>query len=1346
MSQEHSPVLEEFVQITPEERAEFDRIRGDVVNTFNFFIALYDKVENEDKKDLFEFLESANTLAGRFNTLYEEVSSEDFSPQSSVVALLRSAEKMHDQLDGVKGGLQAKMQTLGYEINIKFIDDESSEPEPEPVQKPEPEPATKTVIPEPVVATAVPLALAVKAEAVAPKPAELKHESVTELDALTTSYKMADASVFQITDGPEKSKRKTFKLIRAELKTVFDGQKYGEYGARFLNEIVDTVGKKISALNIQKKTEKNWQKREEINRLINGLYADLLQDVAVFMQTVKVDMEDGISPEAAPPEEGQHDIDNDISIAIDTFKALSEQLPTTSPIRLTPEFIDTAQAVAVLAEFHEEDPVRAASDRSRMNKVLQNRLTQLVLVYEKQHNVDTEPVVGEVLEVLASELVEDGESLVEVVQADVEPEVVEAAPQPKAAVVAPADVLGVEAIDITDREALKELDDKFSHVKDSYIGAIQEILMAAGLTRLEDNAAVQSVVDRYNNLDESDQAKLLVEKKSCLKDLQVAGSSLGRVSIKRTSGVMENDWGIVNWSGTDKTEVLVMKTYSGGHSLTKLISISDLASYNTNESVESNTEAVTEKNSSANVVESINSKEDQSDFVKKYHKKRTEWKVFKDAFTEKERNYQTALSEYFQADSWKAKLRAGLFNTKKLIGLNPDLPPALEVLRAEYYAIRGIYAESLDAAMKARSKVNLENIEYETDSDTTKAAFASKFILKPSQKIVSLQERAVLSPEQQSRLTRVMQMMAKYKWLTRVGMVTAAGVVGGLSGGIGLAAAGASWQASKIALSAGAGAGAAYVTRKGLQGRIDTATNALTSTEADVKNNFSLRKLRDLDDSFTTALSAKKLAERQQKTATVVAAVAAAAAGSATGFAAGTFGQEEVAAAVSKETIATAVRLNLASEAPLVTTQPEAIEVQSDVKLNPVAIAELKITSNGLDGSVSRENVLSDISFGPSSNAESLTTAQRTELTSFVKLKAEDLLSAHPHMSEAQLESELFKSIQNKFTETSWWSDAKISQVDIGKFELRPVEAVVTTPVPEVPTEEVSELSEASSLYVVQKGDSLTDIVEKNFAENLKGLTESERNAALDSVFDKIQNNPELKSSLGLRSGDVDLVYAGEKLNLSVLESQLENVLERNEIIEQFTRSAPVTITPDAEAQTIPITVVEKPIVGGTEITHGSTSYTEAVPTAETIGSSLVPPRPFAINGQYSEQPEYREYITKVFGNGKAFEQAVERAVNNFDNGTYDIFERSPLFGGVTYESPYRLLSEMSLEDVREFKAQSNEEIRYFLSQNNIKYNTYLTWVDQIDKMTKTLPSTSDTTVRDLFSRYIAEHDYLVAH
>lgn len=768
-------------------------------------------------------------------------------------------------------------------------------------------------------------------------------------------------------------------------------------------------------------------------------------------------------------------------------------------------------------------------------------------------------------------------------------------------------------------------------------------------------------------------------------------------------------------------------------------------------------------------------------------------------YREKQQAYKQALADYYEEQKSKATLQSQIGSGFKKItglGLNPELPPALLAMQNEYKALRSVYAKSLDAALVERQNrpgyfklaegsnsqlVEKRNNAYSLDTDKAKIAFGKKFILKPNQEILALQETAVLSPEVKARLVRTMELMAKYKWATRIGIVTAAGIAGGLAGGAVLAGAG--FQASKMALSALAGAGAGLGANKLTQGRVDKASAAFDSKSKE----FTLDDLEDDLGAFETELlkaqSNLRSAKTTQKVATIGAAVIA---GGTTGLSLASVDvdsyltqsreglSEEAVERIVAEEIATAPVVEptppiIEQAAPAVEQKPETVVAPE--KIDGIKIEKFTIPFYGNSGERLFETVVPEIKIEGSFTKGDLPPETRLALEKHIKLSIDDALHAHPFMPEEKLEAEVLAKVQAKFGAAPWYAEAGITKIDIKDMSLEEYFIGNTAPVVEVseqaiaggdrvdvtiggsessyteaqPTnssEVVAPAERVSGIYVVEKGDTLSEITEKRFAEQLKNIPENKQGTLLEELFRNMQADVDLRNSIGMRSGDIELIYPGEKINLDGVEAELTRLLEREQVPQSVRTSGPLSVEADAGVRNVPISVVERPIPipASVEVVADSGRvYTEgAAPVVEK--AEVVPaPRPNAVNGQYAEHPAYRAFLEKSFQSQKAFEQIVDRSVTNFDNKTYDVFERPGFFGGAQYESPYRFMGEMNLQEVKEFEAQPNEKIRAFLKENNMKYETYLAWRDLIDVMTKALPNKPSTDVSDLFERYVAE-------
>ncbi len=700
-----------------------------------------------------------------------------------------------------------------------------------------------------------------------------------------------------------------------------------------------------------------------------------------------------------------------------------------------------------------------------------------------------------------------------------------------------------------------------------------------------------------------------------------------------------------------------------------------------------------------------------SALVERYQNARGVWREASRAHGAKEAEYQAALKDFYNGDNWKAKLRVGLFSAASAIGLKPNLPPAVAALEAEYKSTRQAYAEALAVVLAGRGE--LGNVGLGEDPAKAKAAFADKYIINPQQELLKLQEYSLLRPETREKVKNAMGFLAKHKWHTRVGMVAAAGVVGGLTGGVGLAAAGASWQVWKMAAGTVASLGAAKVAKMATDRRVEMANVEAGINTRDTKKNFNLDDLDSLASGYARTQKEVKDAEKFQKKAVFGAAIAA---GGATGVALGQVPEGFVS----------------------VTSE--------DVVVSPFA-RDIALPYSGREGGF--EHVISDLNLGEDFNAAALTSEQTAQIESFLRIKITDYLDANVNMSEAKLEQNLYSVLERKFGNEPWWLEANIRKVDIGEIVLRPVGAAISAEAPlnVMPNlspldNDVNPSTEAVSgeVYEVVKGDTLGEIMLDKFKLQFSGFDGAEKQELLNRVFAKLESDPDLARQAGfIRSGnfDADLIYPEDNINMSVMQDLIDREGERMAVLENFQKSAPLPVEVEADVKSVPITVVEKPVVAPSEVNFEGRTYTEAAPAemarVPEKPSAPVAPKITPLNGQYLDHPAYKDYLTKVFGSEDQALREVLKSAKAFDASTYDVFD-----GMKGYESPYTLLGDMKMKDYVEFTKQSPVEIRAFLTENNIKYETYLAWVGKINELKASLPANENTRIGDLFGREVA--------
>lgn len=750
-----------------------------------------------------------------------------------------------------------------------------------------------------------------------------------------------------------------------------------------------------------------------------------------------------------------------------------------------------------------------------------------------------------------------------------------------------------------------------------------------------------------------------------------------------------------------------------------------------------------------------------------YKSKREHWTT-KENFKQKEKSYQDAMEAFYQDPSLKTSARNSIQSVSKLFGFKPELPIALQQMQKEYKEHRQLYATSLDEMMHLRassfSSVNDDivlNNEYHSDSDSTRVAFGRKFILKPNEEMLKLQERELFSPENRARLTRAMFLIKKYKNTLRVGMIIGAGTMaagaaaaaGAATIGVAAAAgAGGGFKALKIAASVAIGAGGGVLAKEATQGRVDGAKKNLEMAKSGVVRQFTLDDMDTLEENLQSAEFKKKQAENIQKVAVGGAAVA-------TGLA----GYEAS---------------SLVEEFKLPETGSFSAESVNKLAEN---ITDSVVSFVFPDMSAPYESVsgasgyvkFSDIKFIGSGELDA---THEGEMTQFINDTAKDLVATNPHLSEAKIETALLEKFQNKFGETEWVREANISKIDIGKYENIPSPNASEALLDEgftldrpVSTESVPSSVEAisHSEYQVQKGDTIWDILKSENRANspeFSKLSNAEQNVVLDKLLEKVRINPELAKTLGLKSGvDIDLIYPGENIKLADLNQELADIVKNQEQISTYTKSAGLNVLPDNDVKNVDINVVEKPVAEEsiiTEVEDKITDYekpvsygysdTPEVNSVEAITRPLTgdfsAPEPIkaptfmSVSGNPFELREYQNYLTQKYGDLDTFTKFVNKQALTFEDQSYGALEKNSFFG-TDYQSPYTMLGEMSLKEIDEFSQQPSSVIRQTLLNNDMKYETYLSWIDKIQEM-KDLKNSGlqiqpQTKLSGLFAQYV---------
>ncbi len=483
--------------------------------------------------------------------------------------------------------------------------------------------------------------------------------------------------------------------------------------------------------------------------------------------------------------------------------------------------------------------------------------------------------------------------------------------------------------------------------------------------------------------------------------------------------------------------------------------------------------------------------------------------------------------------------------------------------------------------------------------------------------------------------------------------------------------------------------------------------------------------------------------------------------------------------------------------------------------------------------------------------------SMRDVLEGQISVWVQDIVADSPRLRSEQIASALQEKLAATYGTTEWWQETPIESVSIekvtyqvapgvypsdGEFGSEPAlsqeeitERLAGADAPaEIPTPEPHRVFSDEELAAQQEVDGLTDHTDSGVAEAppvryepvtvqrgdttsqilldafraqapeglSEGMTGREFTNLLYRTFPEMTDasNPTWRLSqaewkeLGLRSGNPNLIYPGEEIDVNRL---MEILTEANEAPVDLSppppRPAglgPLSIesldgaaAPDGETVAIRTLEAAAPETSPAPVPRPDTLQTNGVvaPTE----APAPPPRPSALEtpvtsvdrtlppGMSAEMvsqaeaagnalytPENREAVLALYKSWPRFTVTVEAAVHQFE-GTI-LYHEGVLSDRIdvavygtpdaTVPSAYSVLKDMTLNEFEALQNLSKDEIqdaitpkdpqtgRYALGYDKpLPYEAYEAWREQIAFMTEQLPHRSTTTVEDLFSRLVLE-------
>lgn len=557
----------------------------------------------------------------------------------------------------------------------------------------------------------------------------------------------------------------------------------------------------------------------------------------------------------------------------------------------------------------------------------------------------------------------------------------------------------------------------------------------------------------------------------------------------------------------------------------------------------------------------------------------------KEIYKQNKEQYDTKRDEFYKNRSKLSKLGDRM---RSFLGFKPkELPKELQEIQDKYHRSRSEYLKRFSPALRERAKRQNKTENENTDIDINRA-LVNKFIVKPGQEMLAAQSEQMLSERQEQALKRVSEVMRRNKWQIRLGVVAGVGVLGAVTGGLAAGLMAASVRGGRMWVSSTLGSIASVATYEKMHRNVEKAEDNVIEMGRKAVSEFSVEDLDRLEKDILDAEREKDTALKRKKFAVVAAGISGSMAG---GLAGAYYAPDSLAGmsdvvekasdssanvqldSVSGDEISESVKEAMKSVRGFQegvggvdsTKVPDIVDnvVETSVGEPKVLIEELNVPIYSAEHPWQVHNYIENISIN---GADGLSTEQMNQITQFIQLKANDILSGEPHLSAEKLGTELQSLLEKRFSGESWWHESPISKIEIGNITKVGHDSYVDvdnlekaggsydwTEGNEV-VEDWHEQAEAgietqANIYEVQPGDKLWTIMKDQYGDILNQVPASEHNQILAQLFSNVKGNSELLESLNLKSGnDIDRIYPDEKINIGPLGEELKRIIELGQV------------------------------------------------------------------------------------------------------------------------------------------------------------------------------------------------------
>ncbi len=211
-------------------------------------------------------------------------------------------------------------------------------------------------------------------------------------------------------------------------------------------------------------------------------------------------------------------------------------------------------------------------------------------------------------------------------------------------------------------------------------------------------------------------------------------------------------------------------------------------------------------------------------------------------------------------------------------------------------------------------------------------------------------------------------------------------------------------------------------------------------------------------------------------------------------------------------------------------------------------------------------------------------------------------------------------------------------------------------------------------------------------------------------------------------SGNVSIRVVS-KVPSNKIDSSLSKISEV-ETVTELEKVPAKTLLPTEKLTTPVISVLEKrdPI---NKAIHQS--LTEVRKTREVLNEN-------SLTAKYLQADYYQKFINHYYNSPVEFEKHLDSLVVEIDARSVDVFEK---WLGEKRASPFVFMQDMNLSEISELA--SSKKAREVLAESNIKYESFVIWVDLIDDMQMIVDADENMTLGELFAVWIIESEIDVA-